>query len=368
MIRGDAATVDELASMSPTEAAALLDLSRAHGVEAWLAAVAPDTSTWAAARAQRSRFIAARMRALGELRSIRLLLTELACPMAVLKGQALSEDIYPQQHLRHAVDIDVLVPPARFEQVVDRLVAARWTLIDLNWPLLRSTMPGQLRLRSPSGSLLDLHWHLLNSPRLRRTFDIPSDDLLARTRIVGNDLPVLAGPDQLVHLALHGALSGANRLVWLADAGLAARAVTDWAEVSDSARRAGAGLALALVLLRAHRYLSTPAPRDALRAAGASPRWLGMCRMIDARSTLRASPDRPAVARSMSRAVRPTSTASVAEFARHGAAWLRGGAPRERGASPLSDPTDPRSPLRADPDAIAREQFFAIVRGDSAHS
>jgi hypothetical protein len=361
MVTDPAAAHARLAQLTTVEAGALSSVARAHGVEAWLAATVPDTMPWQAAREQRTRFLAARTRAVAELRAIGATLAAVGCEWVALKGQALAEDVYPRPHLRYGVDIDVLVDPALFRDAVDALVADGWRLLDANWPLFLQTLPGELRLRSPTGALLDLHWHLLSVRELRTSFRLPTRGLLARRRVLASGLPALDPADQLVHLGVHGALSGATRLSWLVDAGLAARSGVDLAVVSERARVARAGTALAIVLLRARAWLNTPAPSDLLARIGVGAGWRGACWLVDQISPLDARPDDPSLARAFARSARQSQAATIGEFARHGAAWLRSGARRDRTESPLHNPADARSPLHPVDDPMSREGYFAAV-------
>ena len=351
-----------LEPLSPSEIGAVHAVARAHGVEPWLACSVPSPDgAWAAVAEQRLGFAAAHVRELAALREIDAILADLDCPWLVVKGRALAEDLYPRPDMRHNVDMDVLVPPTRFGDVLNALQDHRWRLLDRNWPLAAAMVPGELRLRSPRGDLLDLHWHLLASPAMRAQFRLPTSHLLGRRRWLASGLPVLHEVDQLVHLGAHGALSGADRLVWLLDAGLAARRISDWDAVASATRDASLGCLLALVLARGRHVLGTPAPPKALSRMGASPAWRLACRVVDRVSPLGSQPDRPALARSFARSARRSTTASLLEIASHGLAWLRSGARRTRPASPLADPHDERSPLYVADDAAAMNLYLAVV-------
>lgn len=333
----------------------LITLARAHGVEAWLAGHMPSrVGPWQPLAEQRIRFGANLARVRATVEWFAAVAERMGCEWVVVKGIALAEDVYRDARLRFSVDVDVLVDPAAFRDVLEVLQRDGWRLIDRNWPLLVASRPGQLRLVSPSGSLLDLHWHLLNNPALRGEFPISSKEILARRRVLPSGVPALDAVDQLVHLAIHGALSGANRLSWLADAGLAARSVDDWSAVDEVAAAFGAGPALSLILLRAHRWLATPVPSGTADGA-----WPALCRAVDRISPLAADPDRPAAGRSFARSVRATPARSLAEFARHGLAFARTGARRR--SSPLADPANPASPLHIVEDPRARERYLKTV-------
>jgi hypothetical protein len=259
------------------------------------------------------------------------------------------------------VDIDLLVPPSAFAGAVLALEAEGYRLIDRNWPWLEQTVPGQLRLLSPHSTVVDLHWSMLNAARLRQQHSVVTDELLAR-RVVSPSLqlPVLDPADALVQVALHAAHSGANRLVWLMDSTLAARAAGDIEVVVDRARAAGATGALGLVLNRARRVLGTPLP-DGYRV----PAWLGPIRAADRLSPLRDDPQQPSFARSVARAIRPLPSSTYAEVARHGADWLGGGARRQYVRPDWLDPDDVESAMFDAPDEQARRRYFEAVASDT---
>ncbi|MCW2540862.1 MAG: nucleotidyltransferase family protein [Frankiales bacterium] len=353
--------VDQLRQLPDSDVQPFIELSRRHGVEPWIAAVAPKQDVWSSAALQRVKFVATGAKARAELEAFGSVADELAVPWCAVKGQAVAESLYPSPAWRFGVDIDVLVAPSRFAELTAALEARRWQLIDVNWPLAAATMPGELRFRSPTGGLFDVHWHLMNNPVLRRSFPMPSDVLLKRRRQLPSGLPVLSADDQLVHLAVHAALSGACRLGWLLDVGLAASVVSDWTGVAERAAAARAGLPLALVLSRAHRWLATPAGRSGYRAMGVGVGWQLSAQLIDRLSPLSEYPDQPALARSFARSTRPSVSRSMVEFARHASAFVRSGAPQTRVSSPLQDPNDVRSPLHPVPDDHARRRYQAEV-------
>ena len=312
-----------LARLSPDETIRVAEIARRHAVEPWLAACAPSGTEFAPLRQQRSLFLAAQARTLAVARDLYGVFAQLDCPWVVLKGPALAYSVYPRPDLRHGVDLDVLVPPVRFGDVLDGLSAAGFTLLDQNWPLIDAKLPGELRLRAPTGLLLDLHWAVLVSPAVRRRFHLPTLDLLARARVLEPPgLPMLSAVDQLLHLGAHGTLSGGNRLAWLLDVHLAAFRTTDWDAVAESASSAGVGTALGLLLARAGRLWPSPAPRAVVRRLLNGPLWAAVDRVVDGASVLRADPDEGSRARAWAHSVSATRTAMVADFASRGFARL----------------------------------------------
>jgi hypothetical protein len=368
------AAVPVLAGRGPADAARLVQLARQHGVEAWLAGCAPLTEpAWTELAGQRPRFLAAQARNLAAVREFGELADRAGVRWVVLKGPALAHSVYPRPDLRHYVDLDLLVAPADFRRVLAELEAAGYQLVDRNWPLLAREQPGELRLRSPRGVLLDLHWSIFNDAARRASFDAPTAGLLDRRRLLAAGFPALSATDQLVHVGLHAALSGANRLGWLLDAHLAAGATgadpavdpPDWEAVLATARRIGAGPSLAVVLGRTSRLLSTAVGREVLTELAGGRGWLAVAGGLDRLSPLQDDPARPALARSVARSVRATGPGSARELGRHAWLWVRSGAGRRYVRPAWLDADNPASALLEVPDPAARERYLAGVAGNS---
>jgi hypothetical protein len=342
-------------------ASGLVALARAHGVEPWLADLVRDTSPpWDALAGQRHRFAAASLRARADLLHFSSVADGEGWAWLALKGEALAEAVYPASHLRYGVDLDILLEREAFCAALDVLPRLGWELIDHNWPLLMSERTGELRLRSPRGSLVDLHWHLLNDPRHRKAFPLDPDRIIERRRTLDSGVPTLGVADQFAHVALHGALAGANRLMWLVDVHLAARAVPSWPEAVEAVRRARAEVPVGLILERSAHWLGeSPYPQE-LRA---TPSWQRFCRIVDRLSPLATDPGAPHLHRSLARSAQPTPGETVQALAGHGLAYLGHGAPRAATAQDVSrDPADPRSPQHDVPDRRARNAYIAMVR------
>jgi hypothetical protein len=351
-----------LARLRPTEIDSLARLAEAHGVSAWLAhRVPPDIESWQRVSDQRAIYMGAYTRNIVAIRGLVATMTRAGLPWVLLKGIALAQQFYPRPDMRFGVDIDVLVAPERFGDAIEAMTDAGWTLVDRNWTLAAQTVPAELRLVSPHGIIVDLHWHLLAEVALRRQFTFSTGELLDRRRILPSGIPVLDPAAQLAHLGVHGALSGANRLLWLHDASLAAAQVSDWTGIAAVAHASGTSAALTLVLLRAQRWFGPVIPAEAWRLLGAGWGWRLTCTAIDRISPLRSEPLRPAVARSFARSVRPRASATTVEFTRHAASFVGAGAHRAASTSPLKNPDDPRSPMFAADDPRARASYFAAI-------
>lgn len=353
-----------LAGRSAEQAGRLTALAREHAVEAWLAGCAPLTEPgWAELAEQRPRFLAAQARSLAAVRDFGGLADPAGIDWLVLKGPALAHSAYPRPDLRHYVDLDLLVPPTDFGRLLVVLEDAGYQLVDRNWPLLARELPGELRLRSPRGVLLDLHWSIFNDAGRRAAFNAPTATLLAGRRQLPAGFPALSATDQLVHAGIHAALSGANRLGWLLDVHLAAGRQPDWPAVVATARRIGAGPSLAVVLGRTSRVLATPVPAGVLAELAGGRGWLRMAGALDRLSPLQPDPTRPALARSVARSVRATGPASARELVRHAWLWLRSGAGRRYVRPPWLDADNPVSAMADVPDQAARASYLAAVAG-----
>jgi hypothetical protein len=347
----------------------LIQAARLHGLEAWLAACAPTTEgPWSELSRQRPRFLAAQARSRSTIRAVGQRIDRLGVPWAVLKGLSIAMTGYPRSDLRQSVDIDVLVPPAAFACVVEALINDGFQLLDVNWPVIADRFPGQLRLRAPTGPLIDLHWHLLNAPRLRTVFRLATGELLARSVPLA-ELRMLSAEDRLMHLGLHAALAGANRLSWLVDLDRSVRGTEfDWNEVIGRSRLARCGASLAVALQRAQRVLDTPIPTTMLRTLAGGRARLAVQRLMDARTPIGFDPSEPRLARSSARSARDGWWPAFSELSRHGAGWLRRMLPDADNGSWL-DPGSDTSALFPVPDDLARARYFeAVSAQDDPHS
>ena len=245
-----------------------------------------DDAAAALARTHATR-TAAHLRVLADLDNVRQALAAQDVPFLVVKGPILSEHLYPSADLRTYEDLDLLVPPGSFERAVGALRGSGSLLLDRNWTLTRADTRGQLHFQLPMGTLADVHWHLLNRENVRDGFAIDTDDLFERSREVGvggGSVPTLDPVDTLVHVALHAALSGGDRLVWLKDI---ERAIVveqpPWDAVIERARAWKAGRSIAITLNRSRRSLGAPVPEDVLDVLFGSRTWRRISDRIDHR-------------------------------------------------------------------------------------
>jgi hypothetical protein len=99
-------------------------------------------------------------------------LEEWEVPWLVLKGPVLSDRVHPGGALRSYRDLDVLVSGARFVEVVRALGRAGAEPSPEARAAAPGTTEGELSLRLPDGTVLDLHQHILTAHRERFEVDV----------------------------------------------------------------------------------------------------------------------------------------------------------------------------------------------------
>ncbi|WP_163544372.1 nucleotidyltransferase family protein [Occultella kanbiaonis] len=231
------------------------------------------------------------------------------------KGPFLSETAHPAQGLRTYHDVDTLVDPHDLREVARRLLAAGWTIADYDDMLRNPRTPGEMHWVSPSGLLMDLHWSMINMAVRRARFAVPTRELLDRRTPVAlglNRAWALSRADALVHVCLHAALTGANRLLLLVDADRLAAQIEDWDEVGRRARTWRAESHVALVLARARRVLgTTSAPADLNRRLGLSGAFGALTAVVDRVAPVPDARQEPGLARLVARAAQPSAARTV---------------------------------------------------------
>jgi hypothetical protein len=215
------------------------------------------------------------MRIVTDLAGFAATIAPLEIPWITFKGPVAAQLLYARPELRTYRDLDVLVPRSDFTRTVAFLQRSGIEVLDRNWTLIDREHRGQLHVTLPLGTVADLHWHLLNRGVVRDAFDVDMTEVLDRTRTVrisGVDVHTLDAADGLVHLGLHAALSGGDRLIWLKDIERAIEVETpDWDDVIERALRWGAGAAVAVLLRRAATVLGAEVPVWVLRDLDPSP-------------------------------------------------------------------------------------------------
>jgi hypothetical protein len=203
----------------------LLALAAYHQVDSYVAAAIAaredvDPSLQQDLRRRQAYQAATNLRILGELKSLGALLHHAGLVWMLVKGPVLAELMYPSAMLRPYQDLDVVVPRRLFATVIRTMEEGGYAVLDRNWDLIRRERRGQLHLWLPHGGVADVHWHLLNRDTVRRTLTVDMESTFARARTVpirDMEVQTLDPVDTLVHLCVHAALSGGDRLRWLKD-------------------------------------------------------------------------------------------------------------------------------------------------------
>lgn len=340
-----------------------------HGVEGWVRrrALVTGVAVPGVDDAVR-RAVARHLRALGDLQLVHACLTSEEVPFAVVKGPVLVERLYGSPDLRSYIDLDLLVRPRDVGAAVDALEAAGFLLLDANWPLLQRSGVHELRLLSPHGGAIDLHWSLGKGPGVLDPS--PSVDTLldraATWRLGALSLQTLDWADTVVHLAVHAAASGGHRLLWCADlrAALTGSPVGAGESLATRAAEWRAGPQLHVMLARTRASLGTDIPPELTPQLGVQRSWRVLTTVVDRAFPVERQADGRGLARLVARSTSTTSRASWEALAAKAFAAAR--APQEELVPAwLLDPDEPRSALHAVGGPEGREAFFTTVAAEA---
>jgi hypothetical protein len=205
-------------------------------------------------------------------------------PWLTFKGPALSEVAHPVPGLRTYRDLDVLVAPESLREVTARLAGAGWELSDHGETLRLPDVRGECHWRTGTGLMVDVHWSMLNMGRERRRLPIDTTALLDRRVPLGLGFvsaDALEPVDGFVHVCLHAALSGADRMLHLLDIDQLSSGVNDWDAVIRRAHEWSAGVPVAMALRRAQSVLGTKVPTRLDRALGVPRGFAVVARATD---------------------------------------------------------------------------------------
>ncbi len=208
----------------------------------------------------------------------------------------------------------------------------------------------------PYGTPLDLHWHLVCDPDMRRVFRFPHEEMYASGSSTSRSAARPCRPSTPSTRCCTSPTTWCTRavteLVWLKDFQLAAALPgIDWDEVVSRARRYGVELALDLTVQRTERVLG---PVAAATARGRRFVWSGVAAAAD---RLRPVPHLPGAKKLSGRIVFQSTRATSAASA---VAALRDVRKDREGAPPGS-----ANPLHeVHEDAQARADYLAAVQGD----
>ncbi|WP_250443464.1 nucleotidyltransferase family protein [Actinotalea sp. C106] len=297
--------------------------------------------------------------ALADLAPVAQALDEADVAWAVVKGPVAAVDLWPHPDMRGYLDLDLLVDPARLPEVIDLLLGLDAEQVDLNWGLIRDQERGELTFILPRGTVLDLHWHLVNDAALRAGLRWGTREVLARRRRVQVGslvLPTLDRADTLIHLAYHATHSGAYRLLWLKDVAAAWSRIEDPVEVVHRAEAARLDMLVRCALDRAALVLGAEhCPRLPWRSRRGAA-WRAVLRGLDRRSAVPGPGDHGRTGRTRFTSVRLATWSSVVALVTEAVGHLL----EHRDSR---DPEDlPDNPLHEpDGDLAARAEYLATV-------
>lgn len=365
----------DVTGLDDSSAAELLELAKQHGIAGAVAETLADRNSHVTpairdqAKQWRAATLARHMRAVSEVGVIGGCLGNAGIPFAVIKGPVLAALHHPQPSTRSYVDVDILVEPSAFPQALDELDRAGCELLTRNWRSYAAEVPAEVVLRSPTGLPVDLHWHVVNEQALRLRRRISTEELMSRARWVnlGDCTTATLDPsDTLLHLCVHGADAGGDRLLWLFDIHSAVTAEPpDWTQVTTRAHEWHVTGSVGVMLSRAARTFGTFLPDGIFRELGQSA-WVsldaGVSRLQPAGSTY---PSR-SLTRSMARATDDRPAVATRNVLKRGATWLMGGGPLRPQGTGWIAPEDPRSGLYGG--GGSRESYLAAVEAECALS
>ena len=190
-------------------------------------------------------------------------------PWLTFKGPVVAQLLYRPAVLRTFQDLDLLIGREQFGRAIAALEREGAVLLDRNWRLIAREGRAQLHVALPLETEADLHWHVLNRQTIRSTFTLDIADAFGRSRVVDVDgvaAPTFDPVDTVVHLALHAALGGADRLSWFEDIRRSIMIESPaWDDVIERARSWGAGASVAVTFRRARAALGADVPEWVLR-------------------------------------------------------------------------------------------------------
>ena len=320
-------------SATDTQLADLVRATNFHGVAGYVHnALSPvadlPESTRDALRELRDRTALFHLRTVADVAYLHTHLSEADLPWLAFKGPTLAEPVHGSAQLRSYSDLDLLVPARRLEEVMGALQTAGSTLLDRNWTLIHREMKAEVHLQLPSGTSLDLHWHLFNDPERRQRFPVSIDEIFSRARTVTlnrRQVPTLSLADTLVYVAMHTMHSGADRLIWLKDLErLLALTDLDPEAVAERARAWRAELVLTSAIRRVELALGTPERAAEIRALCKPYRvWGTLTSQAWRRSPAEREDGNGSLGRIVSRSTRTAQGDSFRELLRRGLDFRR---------------------------------------------
>jgi hypothetical protein len=178
---------------------------------------------------------------------------------AVFKGPALAHCYYAKPVQRTYADIDLLISVDNLTHANQALRSVGLHPNDSEYLEALHSGYGEVTYYGPKSTALDLHWHPMREPAVRRSFNWPTSDLLNRTttaEVADIELSILDPEDMLIAVATHACYDGAYRLGWFVDlARIEQSGQLRWDVLAQRCRSAGVGLPVQVMLDRGRRAL-----------------------------------------------------------------------------------------------------------------
>lgn len=338
---------------------ALTELARRHRVTGYVGCAARASGVSIPGLVQDvHQHVAQHLRALASLRELAPALDASGIAWVAVKGPVLSEYVHARHGLRAYHDLDLVVAAADLPAAVEVLECAGCQLLERNHGLMLRRLPGEVHLRTRHAVVVDLHWTLVNQQHTRAVFRVPVEEILSRrvwVDISGRLVPTTDPEDTLLHVGLHAALAGGDRLVWLKDIDQILRNLDLDAETLRTRSRLwGGGPACALMAARAARALGTPLPLDLAGVLAPGVVWRGFDAVADRGWVAPPLRDRSALARVVAKSTRPGAAGRAWALARRLVRALRRRLIGDRKAATESVFDDR-------PDPVALQEYFRVV-------
>lgn len=206
-----------------------------------------------------------------KLTRVLIALNKSGIPHILLKGAALSKDVYADIALRPFTDIDLLIRILDVKLVVDHMVALGYkSMVHADFIDSAVTHHNQIMLikKDPtSKTLIEVHWSLINSPYYLHQLDM--DWFWRSTRkieLFGAPTMIFSPEAQLLHLCAHLELSHSGiKLLWLHDVAEVIehyRNDIDWDEFIEKVQSNKLILAVRNVLRKVHQDWHVKIPNE----------------------------------------------------------------------------------------------------------
>jgi hypothetical protein len=195
------------------------------------------------------------------------LLDAAGIPLVALKGVTLAQLAYGSLKLKHTLDIDLLVPPARALAAMALLERDGYALSFPASRLSEAQRHAVVRysrevafIHPDRGTLTELQWRVADNPELLKEIHAgsPTQDVVIAE---GSSARTLARDDLFAYLCIHGAHHAWSRLKWLADLNaFMASTDADIMHLHRHAQARGAGFCSGQALLLCQRLFALPLP------------------------------------------------------------------------------------------------------------